>query len=98
MSYKVLFPSKSTEKKFERSLEDIFPASQRTEIYRKIKNLAKEPRPHGNPKIRPPVHIYNFAAQYRLRVGDFRILYDVDDSKKIVWILALKKRNENTYL
>jgi len=37
-----------------------------------------------------------FTAQYRLRIGDYRVLYDVDDERRIVWILALRKRGERT--
>lgn len=98
MNYTVRFPSASIEKKFEKSLEDVFPASLRKDIFDKVQKLAKEPRPHGNPKIKPPVYVYNYAAQHRLRVGDYRILYDVDDTRKIVWILALRRRSEDTYL
>jgi len=32
---------------------------------------------------------FQFVAQYRLRVGNYRVLYDVDDKQKTVWILAL---------
>ena len=35
--------------------------------------------------------------QWRYRVGDYRILYDVDDSQKKVWVLALRRRSEKTY-
>jgi mRNA-degrading endonuclease RelE of RelBE toxin-antitoxin system len=48
-------------------------------------------------QLKPPVFVYQFAAQYRVRVGDYRILYDVDDKQRIVWIFALRKRNERTY-
>ncbi len=98
MAYKVLFPSASTQRKFEKSLEDVFPYSCRSDILDKIQKLSIDPRPNGNPKIRPPVYIYQFIAQYRLRIGEYRVLYDVDDSRKKVWILALRRRRENTYL
>lgn len=64
---------------------------------RAIEELGENPRPFGEPKIKPPLVVYHFAAQYRFRVRNFRILYDVDDKSKIVWILALRKRNEETY-
>ena len=62
-----------------------------------IEQLADGPRPLGEPKIKPPLIVYQFTAQYRLRVGNYRILYDVDDKRKIVWILDVRKRDESTY-
>ncbi|MNH47194.1 hypothetical protein D3C79_1103120 [compost metagenome] len=38
-------------------------------------------------------HIYG----YRLRVGNYRILFDWDGSVKIVNIEEVKKRDEHTY-
>lgn len=66
----------------------------------KIEKLADNPRPFAEKpflKLKPPIQFYQFTAQYRLRVGDYRILYDVDDERKIVWILALRIRSEKTY-
>ena len=34
---------------------------------------------------------------YRMRVGDWRILFDVQDRIMIVMIQEVKKRNERTY-
>ena len=62
-----------------------------------IEGLAENPRPLGEPKIKPPLIVHRFTAQYRLRVKDYRVLYDVDDTRKTVWILALRRRNERTY-
>ena len=62
-----------------------------------VEALGDNPRPWGEPKIKPPLVVYQFTAQYRLRVRDYRVLYDVDDETKTVWILALRKRNEQTY-
>lgn len=65
-----------------------------------VENLADNPRPYGIKlfkKLKPPIQFYQFTAQYRLRIGDYRVLYDVDDNKGIVWILALRKRSEGTY-
>ena len=38
-----------------------------------------------------------FTAEYRLRVGSYRVLYDIDDQRKKVVLLKLAKRNEQTY-
>lgn len=97
MKYSVRFPTASIEKKFRKALESIFAAKIQEEIMKAIEKLAERPRPFGEPKIKPPLIVYHFSAQYRLRIGHWRVLYDVDDQRKIVWILALRKRDERTY-
>ena len=87
----------SIAKKFEKVLNDISPKELQGKIRGETLSLADDPRPYGEPKIKPPLEVYNYVAQYRLRVGDYRVLYDVDDKRRIVWILALRKRNERTY-
>ena len=67
------------------------------EIMKAVESLSDHPRPFGEPKLKPPLIVYQFTAQYRIRVRNFRILYDVDDKNKIVWVLDLRKRNERTY-
>ena len=39
----------------------------------------------------------NHKHPYRLRVGRFRVFFDVDSDVKIVKIEEVKKRDENTY-
>lgn len=97
MNYEVKFPTGSIAKKFEKALNRISPKSAQDEIKARVLSLAGDPRPYGEPKIKPPAEVYSYVAQYRLRIGDYRVLYDVDDRKKVVWILALRKRNERTY-
>lgn len=97
MKYEVKFPSGSIEKKFLKILKSISPRQIQEQIKNKVLSLADNPRPYGEPKIKPPLEVYNYVAQYRLRVGNYRVLYDVDDKRKIVWIFALRKRNEKTY-
>lgn len=99
MNYKVNFPSGSIEKKFEKKLKKIPPGTQ-NKIINKVKSLSENPRPFGRKpfkKLKPPLSLYKYTAQYRIRIGDYRVLYDVDDTKKIVWILALRKRGKKTY-
>ena len=95
--YKVKFPSASTEKKFYKELDDVQPKSLQDEILDMALSLADNPPPKGEPKIKPPIEIYNFIAQYRLTIENYRVLYDVDDRIKTVWILGIRKRNERTY-
>lgn len=97
MKYDVKFPTNSLANKFKKSLKDISPKKLQEEIVKEVLALGHNPRPYGEPKIKPPVEVYSYVAQYRLRVGNYRILYDVDDTHKIVWLFALRKRNERTY-
>lgn len=95
--YKVKFPSSAIEKKFFKELACVSPKLAQNKILGAARTLAKNPRPKGEPKIKPPAEVYNYLAQYRLPVANWRILYDVDDTTKTVWLLALKKRDERTY-
>lgn len=97
MGYDVKFPTSSLVKKFTKALDDVSPKELQEEIRRKVLALSDDPRPHGEPKIKPPIEVCNYVAQFRLRVGNYRVLYDVDDKKKTVWVFALRKRNERTY-
>ena len=56
-----------------------------------VDKLAEEPRPHGVRKIKEAV------TAYRIRVGNYRIVYDVYDDKKLVVILQVVRRSETTY-
>ena len=100
MKRRVLFPSESIEKKFGKALSNIPPRLQ-NKIMETVEKLADNPRPFGQKpfkQLTPPIECYQFTAQYRIRMGDYRVLYNVDDVKKVVWILAIRKRNEKTYL
>ena len=96
MKYSVKFPTNSLAKKFTKALQTVSPKELQEDIKKKILALDDNPRPYGEPKIKPPVEVYSYVAQYRLRVGNYRVLYDVDDQRKVVWIFALRKRNERT--
>ncbi|MBI4357712.1 MAG: type II toxin-antitoxin system RelE/ParE family toxin [Candidatus Omnitrophica bacterium] len=96
MKYSVRFPSEAIEKKFHKALE-IIPPKIRDEIMKGIEDLADNPRPLGEPKLKPPLIVYQYAAQYRLKIRNYRVLYDVDDKNHIVWVFDVRKRNERTY-
>ena len=100
MSYDVNFPNKSIANQFRRKLLTVSPKDRQENIMAKVEQLSKNPRPFGRKlfkHIKPPLILYKYTAKYRIRLGDYRVLYDIDDKKKIVWILALRKRSEGTY-
>ena len=96
MLYDVRFPSFSIEKKFHKDLLKI-PKETQSKIIEEVENLKDNPRPFSFKKIKPPVEVFQSVAQYRIRVGSYRVLYDVDDKAQIVWIFAVRKRDEKTY-
>jgi len=100
MKYKVKFPNRSLEKKFAKILSKVPQISLQDEIMDDVEKLTENPRPFGKKrfkKLRPPIYFYHFTAQYRIRVGNYRVLYDIDDKQKTVWILHLRRRTEHTY-
>ena len=48
-----------------------------------IEALAHQPRPDGVKKLQ------GGDGEYRLRVGDYRVLYDINDNELIVLVLHL---------
>jgi mRNA interferase RelE/StbE len=59
-----------------------------TRIDRKILVLADNPRPAGCKKLR------GYKDQWRLRAGDWRVVYIVDDAAKLVTITRIAHRRE----
>ncbi len=98
--YEVKFPSHSIEKKFNKFLSKIPQTNIQDEIMESIEKLTDNPRPYGKKifkKLKPPIQFYHFTAHYRIRIGDYRVLYDIEEKRKIVWVLAIRKRGERTY-
>jgi len=56
-----------------------------------VSGLAVEPRPQGVRKIR------GADRAYRIRVGNYRVVYEVYDHENLVLILQVARRNEATY-
>ena len=98
MEYDVVFPSERVERLFQKTLEKI-PTNYRTAIIAAVRSLKTNPRPQGKrtKKLTGELIVSRFTAEYRLRVGPYRVLYDVDDQRKKVVLLKLAKRNEQTY-
>lgn len=55
------------------------PSAVRERIRPHVLALAEEPRPRGSRKIGP-------GDRRRLRVGDYRVIYDVDDRSQTVTV------------
>ena len=66
---------------------DRLPAPLHTRISRRILDLEDNPRPRGVRKL-------GGREEYRLRVGDYRVLYTIDDGAFVVTVLAVRHRRE----
>lgn len=62
-----------------------------TRLSTAIGMFEEEPRPVGARKIVGAVGVF------RVRVGDYRIVYEIDDKKKLVILLHISRRSETTY-
>ncbi len=97
MSYEVGFPSERAEKEFLRGLSKA-PSKERERILDWFEKLALDPRPPGkNFKfLKGELVVFQYLARFRIREGDWRILYDIDDATRRVILLALRRRS-NAY-
>jgi mRNA interferase RelE/StbE len=98
MAYEVVFPSRRVEHLFQKYLEKI-PSDYKETIIAAIRGLGDNPRPQGKrtKKLTGEIIVAQFVAEYRLRIGPYRVLYDIDDQRKKVVLLKLAKRDDQTY-
>ncbi|MCC6425031.1 MAG: type II toxin-antitoxin system RelE/ParE family toxin [Phycisphaerales bacterium] len=64
------------------------PAATRRRIDQHIANLADNPRPHGCLKLA------GYPNAYRIRVGNYRIIYTIDDAWREVEVGIVADRKE----
>jgi mRNA interferase RelE/StbE len=60
----------------------------RIRVFRRIEALASDPRPAGCRKLEGAVDLW------RIRIGDYRALYTIDDAKRLVDINAVRHRSD----
>lgn len=71
-----------------RELKKLEPPAARKKILEKIRELKDDPRPAGCRKI------VGEKNAWRLRVGDYRVLYEVDDQVVTVTVFRIAHRRE----
>ena len=64
------------------------PASISSRLMERIQGLATEPFPAGTLKLS------GAAKLYRLRAGDYRIIYEVDNNARLVTIHYVRQRRD----
>jgi mRNA interferase RelE/StbE len=57
-------------------------------ILSKIEALAVHPRPHGSRKLTGEKHLW------RIRIGDYRVIYSILDKERRIDITAVRHRRE----
>jgi len=82
VSYEVKF-SKGAKKQFRK-----LPLDVQQRIQTKINDLAIEPRPNGVKKL------LGDDNSYRVRVGDYPVIYQLDDDILIVTVIKVRHRSE----
>ena len=82
MSYSIII-SKSVQKQISN-----LPSQIRNRVIEKIQSLVQEPRPSDVVKLK------GSGKEYRIRIGDYRVRYEIDDSSQIIKLLQCKHRRD----
>lgn len=82
MTYTVITP-KAVRKQLNALPDDVY-----NRIAKKIEQLAEDPRPDGVAKTK------GSDNEYRIRIGDYRVRYEIDDKELITLLLQCKHRKD----
>tara|TARA_R110002096_G_scaffold92332_7_gene208765 strand:- start:1343 stop:1600 length:258 start_codon:yes stop_codon:yes gene_type:complete len=75
---------------FRKSVEKdlkLIPKQDQIRILQRIATLSEEPRPSGCKKL-------SGQERYRLRQGNYRILYEIEDARLIVTLVKVGNRRD----
>jgi mRNA interferase RelE/StbE len=67
---------------------EALPGTVLARIIQKIESLGRAPRPSGCKKLK------GYKDQWRIRAGDWRIIYIIDDTLKTVNVTRIAHRSE----
>ncbi len=81
MSYELTYTPRA-----QRAIERL-PREIQKRIFRSIEALASNPRPPGSVKL-------TGEEAYRIRVGDYRVIYTIYDDRLLVLIIDIGHRRE----
>ena len=73
--------------KAEKQLDEL-PTPLRRRITEAVEGLESKPRPHGVKKLTGAENLW------RIRVGDYRIVYTIEDDRLIVLVVKVGHRRE----
>ena len=83
MAYKIFILPAAT-----KALGKLTPITMRSKIVDAIGAVADNPRPAGGVKLMAR------GNRYRIRVGDFRVLYEIDDGAKHAPVVHIGNRKD----
>lgn len=64
------------------------PRTIRSRVETAIDRLADDPRPHGAKKLK------GLALEWRIRVGEYRVIYEIHDHRLLVLVVRAAHRRE----
>jgi mRNA interferase RelE/StbE len=67
---------------------EALPDKMLARVVRKLESLANNPRPAGCKKLK------GYKDQWRVRVGDWRVVYIIDDVARLVSVTRIAHRRE----
>jgi mRNA interferase RelE/StbE len=67
---------------------EALPDNVLTRVVGKIESLGRAPRPTGCKKLK------GYRDQWRVRVGDWRVVYIIDDAAKLISVTRIAHRRE----
>jgi mRNA interferase RelE/StbE len=82
MTYTIITP-KAVRKQLDALPDDVY-----NRIAKKIEQLVEDPRPDGVVKMK------GSDNEYRIRIGDYRVRYEIDDKELIILLLQCKHRKD----
>ncbi len=80
--YEVLLERRA-EKDLKRLTRDVFER-----VVSRLRSLSEDPKPSGSRKIT------GSKNDWRVRVGEYRIIYEIDDRKKAIRVMRIRHRKE----
>ena len=66
---------------------EAIPPKDRRRIVTRIEGLSADPRPHSGEKL-------SGLEQYRVRQGDYRIVYSIEDAVLTIWVVSVGHRRD----
>ena len=67
---------------------EALPATLAARVYAKLVTLGSQPRPRGVKKLQGALDLW------RIRVGDYRVIYSVDDQGRVVDVVRVRHRSK----
>jgi mRNA interferase RelE/StbE len=82
MTYTIIVP-KTVQKQLDALSDEVYER-----IFVKIQHLSENPRPNGVVKLK------GYANEYRIRIGEYRVRYEIDDQALVILLLQCRHRRD----